>query len=248
MEDAEGGEIERAGPFFAGAPELPEEGPLLGGEGVRALDPPVGLGILGGGSEVLREEATALLGVPVEPALRGEVGLEEGHERVEVEDVGRGIGHEDRREGPAAPVGTLARLVERDAEPSREERREADLLLPEKLRGEHRVEDLARVEAVPAREEPQVVVGAVQEEAPVRKEAEEGSEVESGERIDEPRRAGPCELQETDLLEIVVEGVGLGVERDVVVGVRPEILDEAPEGFGVGDEAGRLFGVSLVVC
>lgn len=101
---------------------------------------------------------------------------------------------------------------------------------------------------MPAREEAQVVVGAVQEEAPVRKEAEEGSEVESGERIDEPCRAGPRELQETDFLEIVVKGVGLGVERDVVVGVRLEILDEAPEGFGVGDEVGRLFGVSLVVC
>ena len=96
MKNAERREVERAGPFLAGAPELPKEGALLRGEGVGALDPPVGLGILGSGREVLREEAGALLGVPFETAPGGEVGLEEGHERVQVEDVGRGVGDESR--------------------------------------------------------------------------------------------------------------------------------------------------------
>ena len=187
MEDAERREVERARPFLPGAPELAQEGSFLRGESVRALDPPVGLGVVGSRREVLREEAGALLGVPLEATARGEVGLKERDESVEVEDVGSRVGDERRREGAAAPVGTLARLVERDAEARGEERGEADLLLSEELRGEHRVEDLARAEAVTAREETNVVVGAVKQETALGELREEGREVEAGERVDEPR-------------------------------------------------------------
>ena len=98
---------------------------------------------------------------------------------------------------------------------------------------------------MPAREEPQVVVGAVQEQASRGERGEERREVEPGERVDEPRRPVPRELEEADLLEVVVERVGLGVERHVVGRMRRELREERVQRAGVGDEKGRLCGVSM---
>ena len=134
-------------------------------------------------------QARALLGVPREASFRLEVPRDRFHERREVEDVGRRVGDERRRERPLAPVGALVRLVERDPDARREERRETDLLLAEKLRREHRVEERRRPKAVAAKEEPEVVVGAVHEEPPGREPREEGADVE---RLRAGPRGAPC--------------------------------------------------------
>jgi hypothetical protein len=129
------------------------------------------------------------------------------------------------------------RLVERHAGAGGEERGESDLLLAEKLRREHGVEEGRRAEAVPAKEEAEVVVGAVHEEPPRSKAREESGDVEGLERVHEIGRAVPGELQKADLLEVVVEGVRLRVERDVGSGPRVERGEKGAEGVRVEHEA-----------
>ena len=46
----------------------------------------------------------------------------------------------------------------------------------------------------------------------------------------------------------MVEGVGLGVERDGVVGMRREVFDEPTERFGVGDEREAFVQRKSTVC
>ena len=172
-EDAERGKVEGAGAGLARLPEGTRERAFPVREGVRPLDPPVVLRVgFAPGGKNRRGQSGALLGVPREAALRLEVARERLHERGKVEDVRGGVGDHRRRERPRAPVGTLVRLVERDAGARGEERGQADLLLAEKLRREHRVEEGCRAKAVSPREEPEVVVGAVHEEPP-RSEARE---------------------------------------------------------------------------
>jgi hypothetical protein len=121
------------------------------------------------------------------------------------------------------------RLVERDAGAGGEERGQADLLLAEKLRREHRVEEGYRAKAVSPKEEPEVVVGAVHEEPPWNEAREERGDIERRERVHEVGRAVPGKLQEAGFLEVVVERVRLCVERDVGLGPLIEGGEEAAE-------------------
>ena len=150
-----------------------------------------------------------------------------------MDDVGGRVRGHRGRERPFAPVGPLVGLVECDADARGEKRREADLLLAEELRRDHRVEERARAEAVRAEEEPQVVVGPVHQERPRRETREERREVDGRERVREERVGADPHLHEADLLEVVVEGVGLRVERDGRGAIQPP--EQAAEGSRIRD-------------
>ena len=233
-EDAERGTVERPGARLADAPERAHERALLVRHAVRALDPPVVFGIGGtlAGKRGLGE-TRAFLGVPREPALRLEVSREGLDERRKMDDVRGGVCGHRRRERPLAPIRALVRLVERHADARGEERREADLLLADELRRDHRVEQRRRPETVPAVEEPQVVVGSVCEERPRGETREEGREVDARERVREKRFRAEADLHEADLLEVVVEGIRLRVQRDGRARARVEAREQRGQrGFG----------------
>ena len=121
------------------------------------------------------------------------------------------------RERPAGPVAALHVLGELHAEVAIEERLEAELEAPAEARRGVRIEDRGEVEGVLALEERDVVLGGVQDllDRGVREERPERGEVAEGERVDQadgPARVG--DLEEADLLVIVVEAVGLGVDRE----------------------------------
>ncbi len=169
--------------------------------------------------------------------------VREADERGQVDDVGRRVRGHRRRERPLAPVRALVRLVERDADARGEERGEADLLLADELRRDHRVEERRRAEAVAAEEQAQVVVGPVQEERPRREPREERREVDAGERVHEERVGAEADLHEAYLFVVVVEGIGLRVERDGRAGLRVEAGEEAGErrlGLRDGERARAL--------
>jgi len=176
--------------------------------------------------------------MPREPTLRLEVLPQGRDERGKVDDVGRRVRGHRGRQRPLAPVGALVRLVERDPDARGEEGREPDLLLADELRGEHRVEEGRGAEAVTPEEEPEVVVGPVHEERPGGEPREERREVEPGERVREERVGAEADLHETDLLEVVVEGVGFRVERDRRPGIGVEPAEKDAERTGLRDVDG----------
>jgi len=155
-----------------------------------------------------------------------------------VGDVCRGVGRHRARKRPRTPVGPLVRLVERDAEPAREERREADLPLAEELRRDHRVEENPGAEVGVAEQKTEVVVGPMHQEPPGAEPVEKGRERDAGERVDQKDVAVDLDLREADFLEVVVERVGLGVERDVGLGPGVEPVQKGLEGGLVLDQEG----------
>jgi hypothetical protein len=69
--------------------------------------------------------------------------------------------------GAHRPVGALVLLVELDAEVALEQRRQPEGLDAEQLRGHARVEDVATLPAVVLVQQPQVVVGVVEDDLDV---------------------------------------------------------------------------------
>jgi hypothetical protein len=68
-------------------------------------------------------------------------------------------------------------------------------------------------------EEADVVVGSVQQEEAASEALEKRRQIEPrNERVDQEGAGAHRDLDETDLLEVVVERVGLGVERNLVIG------------------------------
>ena len=61
--------------------------------------------------------------------------------------VGRGVGEHVARQRALGPVGALVGLVELEREVALEQRREADRLVSEELRADHRVDEVRRREA-----------------------------------------------------------------------------------------------------
>src|SRR2546426_622665 len=159
-------------------------------------------------------ERELLLG-PGEPAERGEFVLENVSQPDQMPDVLGGVGPLSFVERPARPVVALRPLVELDAEVGEQEARQSDAGLPQELRADHRVEQRLQVKPEITPQIEDVLLRGVQylddplcsENLPQRLEAPQG------EGIDEIHRLAVGNLDEAALVMVVVEGVGLGVNR-----------------------------------
>ena len=131
-------------------------------------------------------------------------------------DVGERVPFLEGGQRTARPVVALALLRERHPQLGLGQGLEADLRPPEEARRDHGVEEAGETEAEVPLQGRDVVVRAVEDlgHAGVGHDRREGGEVVHGERIDEARVAPVRrELDEADLLDVVMQAVGLGVQR-----------------------------------
>ncbi len=117
-------------------------------------------------------------------------------------------------ERSARPVRLLPVFSYRDIKESLDEGGQPDLFDAEQLRRDRGVEDFtARSEAHRGAHHAQVVVTAVHDQRLLGQGFEETGQVQFGKRVDEEVLATEGELDQTDLFEIVVQTVGLGIHR-----------------------------------
>ena len=97
-----------------------------------------------------------------------------------------------------------------------EQRRQSECLVAEKLRTDHRVDQVRDGEAEVAIENAQVVVGAVQDlgDVAIGEDLAELRQIEFAERIDDQILARNRHLNQADFVEVRMQRVGLGIERD----------------------------------
>ena len=107
-------------------------------------------------------------------------------------------------------------LVDLVTEVAVEQRRETERLVAEELRADHRVDQIRDREAEVAVEDAQVVVGAVQDlrDAAIRQNLAELRQIELTQRIDDQVLARNRHLDEAHLVEVRMQRISLGVERD----------------------------------
>ena len=99
------------------------------------------------------------------------------------------------------------------------ERREADGRVAEELSRHHRVEEIRELEGAVALQHEQVVLGGVEDLADLlrredRRERRQLGRTAQRERIDQVDAATRADLHQTGLVEVVIEGIGLGIDRD----------------------------------
>jgi hypothetical protein len=113
----------------------------------------------------------------------------------------------------------------------RYQRSEAQFLVPAEARGDHRVENIAGGELATPMEHTQIVVGAMEDEAPPREGFVERLEGKSRERIDQDILVFGADLDETEFFEVAMEAVRLGIQSDSREG--GELCDEIRQALGV---------------
>ena len=140
------------------------------------------------------------------------------------------------RERPARPVRALLRLVELEPVAVGDDRGETGRLHPERRRGDARVEQAREAEAELALHDQDVVLAVMEDLDPLRigEQRPERRDVETAQRIDEPVASAGGDLHEADALLVVVEGVRLGIDRDLAL-VR-EHIEQSREPRAVLDE------------
>src|SRR5258706_516118 len=107
-------------------------------------------------------------------------------------------------------------LVDLVAEVAIEQRRQAEGLVAEQLRADHRVDQIGDRVSEVAVEDAQVVVRPVQDlgDAAVRQNLSELRQIEFAQRIDDQVLAREGHLDEADFVEVRMQRIGLGVEGD----------------------------------
>ena len=211
LEDGQVGGLRLA---LAPVPELAQQRQRLGAEEGRTTQAPLGLGIalaheLAGG-----DDARAGLFVPREAALFRQLPAHLLRDGLKVLGVLHGVIDHRLGKRAARPVGLLAAFVERDATVLLDERAVAERAQAEQLRGQHGVEDGLRFRRARAAQHAQVEIGAVQEPGVAAGGRPEFIQRKLIQRVDEEMLPVVRDLDQADALAVVVQAVGLGIERN----------------------------------
>src|SRR5262249_30168884 len=112
------------------------------------------------------------------------------------------------------PVRALVLLIELDPEIAFEQRGQPEGLEPEELRGYARVENVDRAPGVILVQQPEIVVGIVEDllDVGVLEEAAESGRRADRERVDDRAPLASRELQQVNSIDEAVEARALGVE------------------------------------
>src|SRR5205085_1265468 len=177
---------------LAPAIQLPQRRQLARWQHLRTLDAEKRVraaAVRGPGPAQVLETGELLFG-PREPLQSREAGAQRLAQRRQVLRVGGGERVDDRRQRRARPVGLLVLLGELHAHVLFEQRGEPDRWLARELGGDTGVEQPARPEAVVAVQDPQVVVGIVEDLLDLRviEQPAHGREVGDRERVDDRRQ------------------------------------------------------------
>ena len=111
-------------------------------------------------------------------------------------------------------------LVQLHGEVPLQQRREAERLVAEELRADGGVDQVRDDEPEVAVEDAEVVVAAVQHlrDRRIAEELAERVEANAAERIDDEVLSPRRHLNEADLVEVRVQRIGLGIDRDLRIG------------------------------
>ena len=140
--------------------------------------------------------------------------LEFGGQRLQISCVIAGILRHLRRKRPPGPVGFLGALGEDNPEVAVQQGRQAELETADEPRRDHGVEHAAGLDHADAAQEPQVVVEPLDDEFMPGEFLKQRLQGKPGQRVDEHIESRHADLDQTQLFEIAMEAVGLGVERD----------------------------------
>ena len=132
-----------------------------------------------------------------------------------------GVGFHRRRKRTARPVRLLRSLGQSDIEILLHQRREAEFTQAQHARRDHRVENFAdrKIERTP--EQAQIEIHSLQHDFPLGERSAERLQIERCERIDQHVLAVEGQLDETQLFEITVQTVGLGIDGDAIELAQP---------------------------
>jgi len=196
--------------------QLPQQGEAAPRQEPRTLDPEVGVTVrLERRPAQVLEPRELLLG-PAQPVLVFERGAQLVAQCREVSGVGRRVVEHLGRQRPPRPVGSLVLLVELHGEVLLEQCRQPYRGLTEELRRDARVEQPPRAHPVVAVQDPQVVVGVVEDhlDRGIGEDRAERRDVANGQWIDDGGFAPGRELDEVDAVDEAVEAGGLGINGE----------------------------------
>src|SRR5205085_2424299 len=187
---------------LAPAIQLPQRRQLARWQHLRTLDAEKRVRaapVRGPGPAQVLETGELLFG-PREPLQSREAGAQRLAQRRQVLRVGGGVREHRGGQRPARPVGLLVLLGEPHAHVLFEQRGEPDRWLARELGGDTGVEQPARPEAVVAVQDPQVVVGIVEDLLDLRviEQPAHGREVGDRERVDDRRQRRARSLDQID--------------------------------------------------
>jgi predicted PurR-regulated permease PerM len=143
----------------------------------------------------------------------------------EIDRVLRGVVEHARGERTHGPVSALMLLVDLEAEVALEQRREAERLEPEQLRGDAGVEDVSHVPAVILLEKAEVVIGVVKYhlDGRVFEQFSHSGGRADGQWVDDGGLLACRELKQVDSIDEAMEARSFGIEReDAGIGNRGE--------------------------
>jgi hypothetical protein len=152
--------------------------------------------------------------VPRETALFGKLLAEHLRDRFQVLRVLHRVLDHRLRKGTPRPVGLLAALVEGQSAKLFHQRAVAEGLQPEQLGRQHRVEDRLRLRRPGPPQHAQVEIRAVQDPRVAACRRPKLIERKIAQRIEQKMLVGMRDLDEADALAIVMQAVGLGIERE----------------------------------
>ena len=188
--------------------------PVCGGKRPAAGDAPGFVRIALARDEGLLERALAGLAKPFQPAERLHLLFHfRGQREEKMSIVFRVLRHRGRKRA-ARPVRFLRSLRKGDVEILLHESGETEFLQAEHAGRDHGVENFAHRKIEGAPEQAQIEIHSLQNDLALGQRGAERLEIELGEGIDQDILAIESELDQAQLLEIAVQTVGLGIDRD----------------------------------
>jgi hypothetical protein len=199
--------------------ELAEHGEPVGGKQARPFDSEVPLRVEFALRPDARLEGFELRLRPAQALLLAELLLEPLGELDQVAHVRGGVVDLRGAEGPPRPVGPLLVLGELDLEVVLDEGAQPDRGIPEELRRDHRVEDVADLRASATLQHVQVVLGGVKDLANPRiredgLERVEGRLGGEGQGVDQVDVRAGAELEQAELVVVVEEAIRLRIHGE----------------------------------
>jgi hypothetical protein len=188
---------------------------------MASFDAPNDFRIGGADLRAIVNERITPFAVPFQAAFGAQVASEDVGQGFQIARVVARVVDHPGGERSLGPIGLLRPLLQSDAEIFGNEISEAKFPATEQPAGEHGVEDGCRHKAARFPQEPQVVIGAVQNQLVIMKDIESWLQLDWRERIEEFVLAFDADLNQAKFLWIGMEAVRLRIERNPFCGSHP---------------------------
>ena len=193
-------------------PECSQDGQTAPVEFVGAFDAPDLVGVRRAQFGALPDEPCAAFFLPTAPSRFVQSGLEQVGQRFEVARVVAGVVDHSFGQRPARPVGCLRPFLQMNLQEVFHQIGQSEFSETEQARSQHRVKNGVGHEAKRPPQQPQVVIGAVQDQFPPAQGVQQRHQVQRGQRVDQLIDTRQADLNEAKFFRIRMQAVGLRVE------------------------------------